>query len=74
VAQYAAAAAAHNPPLDFGKNTLSQNPMVVDGDGARNFHLQAGSPAINSGDPAHLAPTDFNGVVRTKPDRGAYVY
>jgi len=74
LSQYLADTAAHSPPLDYGHNTLSQDPQVVDGDVARNFHLQAGSPAIDSGDPSRLAPADFLGVARIKPDRGAYAH
>jgi hypothetical protein len=45
------------------------NPAALD------FHLTAGSPAINAGDPADHTATDRDGVPRdSAPDAGAYEY
>ncbi|MDG1071405.1 MAG: lamin tail domain-containing protein [Akkermansiaceae bacterium] len=52
-----------------GTGNLLTNPMFVDAD-SLNFQLQPGSPAINSGDPAHALDPDS-----TRVDMGAaYLY
>jgi parallel beta-helix repeat protein len=40
--------------------------------GANNFHLIAGSPAINQGMTIPIVTTDFDGVPRPQPPGGAY--
>jgi hypothetical protein len=54
----------------------SSNPMFVNASG-HDFHLQAGSPAIDKGVTLTLVPDDFDGVLRpqgTAYDIGAYEY
>jgi Right handed beta helix region len=49
---------------------LQADPMFV---GASDFHLQATSPAVDSGDPATVPPIDIDGKPADGvPDRGAY--
>ncbi|HJY79589.1 MAG TPA: right-handed parallel beta-helix repeat-containing protein [Candidatus Binatia bacterium] len=48
---------------------LGSDPLFI---GAPDFRLQAGSPAINSGDPTNHAPKDVLGDEYTTPDRGAF--
>jgi hypothetical protein len=56
----------------FGQGSLQVDPRFVNSAGA-NFALQAGSPAIDAGDAAHAAATDFTGASRTAPvNIGAY--
>jgi Bacterial Ig-like domain (group 3)/Right handed beta helix region len=57
-------------------NVLSSNPLFVDA-AAANFHLQAGSPAIDAGITLALIATDFDGVTRPQGrgyDIGAFEY
>jgi hypothetical protein len=57
----------------LGSN-LTGNPLFVDAAG-RNFSLQAGSPAVNSADPALAISPAYDGSSRpqgTGPDIGAY--
>jgi hypothetical protein len=56
---------------DCGDN-IEADPQFVDrADG--DFHLQAGSPAIDAADPHWALPFDFNGLPRVgTPDIGAY--
>jgi hypothetical protein len=64
--------------LDF----INEDPMLVDPD-AGDFHLKAGSPAIDSGDNSNAASTDADGNARPQDgsglgyamvDLGAYEY
>jgi hypothetical protein len=49
---------------------LQADPMFA---GASDFHLQATSPAVDSGDPATVPPVDVDGKpANGVPDRGAY--
>lgn len=50
-------------------NLFGTDPLFVNAAGA-NFHLQAGSPARNTGTTISTIPTDFYGVVR--PQEGLY--
>ena len=57
--------------------TISADPMFVNyiSDGTGDYHLRAGSPAINAGTSQGPAPTyDINGVSRPPWDLGAYEY
>lgn len=55
----------------YSNNLVGSNPLVTS---STDFHLQAGSPAINGGMNVSLA-TDFAGnTVRNPPDIGAYEY
>jgi parallel beta-helix repeat protein len=56
----------------WGVHTRNANPLFVDGDGARNFRLQPGSPAINAGSAADQAPWDHDFILRVAADIGAY--
>lgn len=67
---------------DSGTGTQSSNnligidPMFVDVP-ARDFHLQAGSPAIDQGVPVSIVTTDFDGTPRPQGaavDIGAFEY
>lgn len=55
-------------------NLTEQSPLWVDvvAGGAKDFRLQAGSPAINAGESAYMPSTDFVGAARVTPDIGAY--
>jgi len=54
--------------VQLGPGSLSANPCYVDS-AANNFHLQANSPCIDSGDPT--SPPDPDG---TRADMGAYYH
>jgi len=45
-----------------GQGNLNDNPLFVDSSNA-NFHLQAGSPAINSGTSVSGVTTDLEGII-----------
>ena len=52
-----------------GQNLPNANPLYVDTSGtygslSKDFHLQAGSPALGKGDPAYTPPFDKNGSPR----------
>ena len=56
----------------LGTNLASANPLYVNYAG-KNFHLQAGSPALGKSDPAYTPPTDITGAPRpSTPALGAY--
>jgi hypothetical protein len=61
-----------------GQNLPNANPLYVDTGGtygslSKDFHLQAGSPAIGKGDPAYTPPFDKNGSPRpAAPALGAF--
>ena len=57
--------------LPSGEAGMQADPMFA---GASDFHLQATSPAVDSGDPATAPPIDLvgNPVTGMTPDRGAY--
>ena len=60
----------------ISNNVLSSDPLFVDA-AAANFHLQAGSPAIDAGITLALVATDFDGVTRPQGlayDIGAFEY
>ena len=62
-------------PLGIFSNSVAGDPMFA-GLAANNFHLSAGSPAIDSGATVQLA-TDYDGVPRPQGaayDIGAYEY
>ena len=55
----------------LGTNLASANPLYVNYAG-KNFHLQAGSPALGKSDPAYTPPTDITGAPRpSTPALGA---
>jgi parallel beta-helix repeat protein len=56
----------------WGAHSTNSNPLVVDGDGAHNFHLQGGSPALNAGSAADQAPRDHDATLRGSADIGAF--
>ncbi len=61
-----------------GSNAVVGDPLFVSA-GAADFHLQSGSPAINSGSPVNAPNNDFEGNARPQPaggnyDIGAYEY
>jgi hypothetical protein len=37
-----------------------------------DYHLQAGSPAINAGSASNAPALDFDGLPRSSPDIGAF--
>lgn len=52
---------------------ITGDPLFVNvAEGVEDFHLRAGSPAINSADAAYAPPDDYAGVPRTTPDIGAF--
>lgn len=56
-----------------GPHDIAANPLFVD-PAVGDFHLGLGSPCIDSADPDHHAPTDFEGDERPQgagPDMGA---
>lgn len=57
-------------------NLGEQNPLWVDvvAGGAKDFHLQSGSPARGAGELDYMPATDFYGVARSAADVGAVVY
>lgn len=60
----------------YGDDYVEGDPQFVNPGGA-DFHLQAGSPAIDSGSPADVAASDFDGDPRpwgAAPDIGADEY
>lgn len=60
-----------------GSGTVNANPLLVQyvANGTGNYHLAAGSTAINAGAPQGAPTTDCDGVARTgNPDIGAYEY
>jgi hypothetical protein len=59
-----------------GTNQIGANPNFVSAS-SYDFHLQSGSPAIDSGMTLAAVPTDIDGIVRpqgTAPDPGAREY
>jgi hypothetical protein len=54
-----------------GTNTVTENPLFMNLAGA-DYHLQAGSPAINAGTTTRAPSYDFDGKPRTQPDLGAF--
>jgi hypothetical protein len=62
-----------NPGYTPGPTT---DPLFVNYTGDQNgdYHLQAGSPAINAGTSLGSPSTDFDGVSRLQWDIGAYVF
>jgi hypothetical protein len=57
-------------------NILNQDPRFVDGANG-DFHLVAGSPAIDAADPAATNAVDYDGTARpqgTGRDIGAFEY
>ena len=68
---------------DYGTGTVADhnllnttNPLFVDA-ATSNFHLQAGSPAINTGITVAAVTTDFDGIARPQGsayDIGAFEY
>jgi hypothetical protein len=57
--------------------TVTADPLFVNFqlNGSGDYHLQAGSPAIDRGTPTNAPATDFDGKTRTAvPDIGAYEY
>jgi parallel beta-helix repeat protein len=61
-------------PLPIRNNLVNANPQFINA-GARNFKLQAGSPAIDKGSSSYLVPFDFDRSPRPKGagvDIGAY--
>ncbi len=67
--------------INHGRNTtltnnLTGNPIFV-GESNRNFHLQAGSPAVDNGATISTVTSDHDGVPRPQGNRfdiGAYEY
>jgi len=64
---------------NFVKTTnciIGQAPKFIDPEfkntANADFHLQAGSPAINSGNPAFTPPDDLAGMLRSGSDVGCY--
>jgi hypothetical protein len=53
-----------------GQNLATMNPLYVNRSGG-DYHLQAGSPARNAGDPAYTPPLDADGNPRSGPHLGA---
>jgi parallel beta-helix repeat protein len=64
----------------WSKGDLGSNPLFVapphfpSPQPDPDFHLQAGSPAIDSGDTTNHAPRDVTGQEYVNPDRGAFKY
>jgi parallel beta-helix repeat protein len=61
-------------PIAIRNNLVGVNPQFINA-GARNFKLQAGSPAIDKGSSSYLVPFDFDRSPRPKGagvDIGAY--
>jgi hypothetical protein len=54
-----------------GTKTILANPLFVNL-AAADYHLQAGSPAINAGTTTRAPATDIDGKARSQPDVGAY--
>jgi hypothetical protein len=52
----------------FDSASLFEDPLIVD-PGARDFHLDPASPAIDAGDGAHASDTDFYGQPRISGGR-----
>jgi hypothetical protein len=63
--------------ISFGQDNISGDPLFVDPTN-NNFHLMAGSPAIDAADPTYLVNGhDFDGTPRPQgmhPDIGAFEY
>lgn len=63
-------------PFGWGATDLTGDPLFVNA-GNADFHITAGSPAIDTGDNAHAASTDIDGRPRPSGaavDRGAYEF
>jgi predicted GH43/DUF377 family glycosyl hydrolase len=57
-----------------GTGNIDADPLFVDPANG-DYHLQAGSPAIDAGTPADAPPLDLDGTPRdVNPDMGAYEY
>jgi hypothetical protein len=54
-------------------NQTDGNPLFVN-QASRDYHLQAGSPAIQAGDEAYTPTFDFTGAARVHADIGPYAY
>jgi len=64
---------AMQPQYGYGVHDLQQDPLFVNPTATPpDLRLQAGSPAVGSGDSSHLAPADVTGASRAHADRGAY--
>ena len=48
--------------LTAGAHDISADPLFINS--GSDFHLSAGSPCIDAGDPSNYPPTDFDGQAR----------
>ena len=63
--------------LGYDEHGFAGTPDAVFVDATSDFHLEAGSPAIDKGEAASAPPTDLTGAARpagSAPDLGAYEY
>lgn len=66
----------HGDGSPYGTDVVTGDPMLTNPSGG-DFHLQAGSPAINAGSSVDAPPDDFDGTARpqdTGYDIGAYEF